>query len=234
MGLRVIRKIEAIIREEMNRAGAVELLMPVVQPAELWQESGRWTKMGPELLRVKDRHERDFVIQPTSEEVVTDIARQELRSYRAAAEESLPHPDQVPRRAPAALRHHARARVHDEGRLFLRPRRRGRRPQLRRDVRRLPAHLRAPRPRLPRRRRRHRAPSAATARTSSRSSPTPARTPSSTARRATTPPTSSWPRRSRRARRAPSRRSRWKRRPPPARAPAPTWPRCSACRSSAR
>ena len=82
MGLRVIRKVEAIIREEMNRAGAVELLMPVVQPAELWQETGRFDKMGPELLRVKDRHERDFVIQPTSEEVITDIARQELRSYR--------------------------------------------------------------------------------------------------------------------------------------------------------
>src|SRR5882672_5387821 len=82
MGLRVIRKVEAIIREEMNAAGAVELLMPVVQPAELWQESGRFDKMGPELLRLKDRHERDFVIQPTSEEVITDIARQELRSYR--------------------------------------------------------------------------------------------------------------------------------------------------------
>jgi prolyl-tRNA synthetase len=82
MGLRVIRKVEAIIREEMNRAGAVELLMPVVQPAELWQETGRFGKMGPELLRVKDRHDRDFIIQPTSEEVVTDIARQELRSYR--------------------------------------------------------------------------------------------------------------------------------------------------------
>ncbi len=82
MGLRVIRKVEAIVREEMNRAGAVELLMPVVQPAELWQESGRFQAYGPELLRVKDRHERDFVIQPTSEEVITDIARQELRSYR--------------------------------------------------------------------------------------------------------------------------------------------------------
>jgi prolyl-tRNA synthetase len=82
MGLRVIRKVEAIIREEMNAAGAIELLMPVVQPAELWQESGRFQAYGPELLRVKDRHERDFVIQPTSEEVITDIARQELRSYR--------------------------------------------------------------------------------------------------------------------------------------------------------
>jgi len=82
MGLRVIRKVEAIIREEMNRAGAVELLMPVVQPAELWQESGRFQQYGAELLRVKDRHDRDFVIQPTSEEVITDIARQELRSYK--------------------------------------------------------------------------------------------------------------------------------------------------------
>lgn len=82
MGLRVVRKVEAIVRDEMNRAGAVELLMPVVQPAEFWQETGRWEKMGPELMRVKDRHDRDFIIQPTSEEVVTDIARQELRSYK--------------------------------------------------------------------------------------------------------------------------------------------------------
>ncbi|MDD2545507.1 MAG: proline--tRNA ligase [Burkholderiaceae bacterium] len=82
MGLRVVRKVEAIVREEMNRAGAVELTMPVVQPAELWQETGRFEKMGPEMLRIQDRHGRDFVIQPTSEEVVTDIARQELRSYK--------------------------------------------------------------------------------------------------------------------------------------------------------
>ncbi|KPF68532.1 proline--tRNA ligase [beta proteobacterium AAP99] len=82
MGLRIIRKVETIIREEMNRAGAIELLMPVVQPAEVWQETGRFDKMGPELLRVKDRHGRDFIIQPTSEEVVTDIARQEIKSYR--------------------------------------------------------------------------------------------------------------------------------------------------------
>ncbi len=82
LGLRVIRKVEAIIREEMVKAGSVELLMPVVQPAELWQESGRFQAYGPELMRVKDRHDRDFVIQPTSEEVITDIARQELRSYK--------------------------------------------------------------------------------------------------------------------------------------------------------
>jgi prolyl-tRNA synthetase len=77
-----VRKVEAIVRDEMNRAGALELVMPVVQPAELWQESGRWQAYGPELLRFKDRHDRDFVIQPTSEEVITDIARNELKSYR--------------------------------------------------------------------------------------------------------------------------------------------------------
>ncbi|MFZ9102539.1 MAG: proline--tRNA ligase [Burkholderiaceae bacterium] len=82
LGLRVIRKVEAIIREEMNAAGAIELVMPLVQPAELWQETGRWDKMGPELLRFKDRHGRDFAFQPTSEEVITDIARQELKSWK--------------------------------------------------------------------------------------------------------------------------------------------------------
>lgn len=82
MGLRVIRKVEAIVRDEMNKAGAVECTMPVVQPAEMWQESGRFDKMGPELLRIQDRHERDYIVQPTSEEVVTDIARQEIRSYK--------------------------------------------------------------------------------------------------------------------------------------------------------
>ena len=82
LGLRIVRKVEAIVREEMNRAGAVELSMPVVQPAELWQESGRWEKYGAELLRFQDRHRRDFLIQPTSEEVITDLARSELKSYR--------------------------------------------------------------------------------------------------------------------------------------------------------
>ncbi len=82
MGLRVIRKVEAIVREEMNRAGSVELTMPVIQPAELWQETGRFTTNGPELLRIKDRHDRDYVVQPTSEEVITDIARQEIKSYK--------------------------------------------------------------------------------------------------------------------------------------------------------
>ena len=82
MGLRVIRKVEAIVREEMNRAGAIEMSMPVIQPAELWQETGRFEKMGPELLRIRDRHGRDFVVQPTSEEVITDVVRQDIKSYK--------------------------------------------------------------------------------------------------------------------------------------------------------
>src|SRR5690606_24094169 len=82
LGLRVVRKVEAIVREEMNRAGAIELFMPAVQPAELWEESGRWQKYGPELLRVKDRHDRDFCIGPTHEEVITDLVRREVKSYR--------------------------------------------------------------------------------------------------------------------------------------------------------
>jgi prolyl-tRNA synthetase len=82
LGLRTLRKVEAIVREEMNRAGAFELSMPTVQPAELWQESGRWREYGPELLRLKDRHDRDFCYGPTHEEVITDIARRELRSYK--------------------------------------------------------------------------------------------------------------------------------------------------------
>jgi prolyl-tRNA synthetase len=82
MGLRVLRKVERVIREEMNRAGALEISMPVAQPAELWVESGRWDQFGPELLRFKDRHDRDMVLGPTHEEVVTDLARRELKSYR--------------------------------------------------------------------------------------------------------------------------------------------------------
>jgi prolyl-tRNA synthetase len=82
MGLRVLRKVETIVREEMDRAGAIELVMPMVQPAELWQESGRWDRFGPELLRLSDRHERPFCLGPTHEEVITDIARRELKSHR--------------------------------------------------------------------------------------------------------------------------------------------------------
>src|SRR6202049_1767093 len=82
LGLRTLRKVERIVREEMDRAGALELCMPTIQPAELWKESGRWAKYGPELLRLKDRHDREFAYGPTHEEVITDIARRELRSYK--------------------------------------------------------------------------------------------------------------------------------------------------------
>ena len=82
LGLRVLRKIEAIIREELNASGAQEVLMPIVQPAELWQASGRWEKMGPEMLRIKDRHDRDFCLGPTHEEIITDLFRREIQSYK--------------------------------------------------------------------------------------------------------------------------------------------------------
>ena len=82
LGLRVLRKVEAIVREEMNKAGALEVLMPALQPAELWQETGRWEKYGPELARLKDRHERDFCLGPTHEEIITDLARNEIKSYK--------------------------------------------------------------------------------------------------------------------------------------------------------
>ena len=82
LGLRVLRKVEAIVREEMDRSGALELLMPAIQPAELWQESGRWDHYGPELLRLKDRHGREFCFGPTHEEVITDLLRREVKSYK--------------------------------------------------------------------------------------------------------------------------------------------------------
>ena len=82
LGLRVLRKVEQIVREEMDRAGAQEILMSGVQPSELWEESGRWAQFGPELLRLQDRHERDFCLGPTHEEVITDIIRREVNSYK--------------------------------------------------------------------------------------------------------------------------------------------------------
>ena len=82
MGLRVLRKVEAVVREEMDRSGGIEVLMPAVVPAELWMETGRWDKFGPQMLKIKDRHDRDFCFGPTHEEVITDIARREIRSYR--------------------------------------------------------------------------------------------------------------------------------------------------------
>jgi prolyl-tRNA synthetase len=82
LGLRVLRKVERIVREEMDRAGALETIMPIVQPAELWQETGRWEKFGAQLLKIRDRKEADYCFAPTAEEVITDFARQELRSYK--------------------------------------------------------------------------------------------------------------------------------------------------------
>ena len=82
LGLRILRKVENVIREEMDKSGAIEVLMPSIQPAELWQESGRWDQYGPELLRMQDRHHRDFCYGPTHEEVITDLVRREIRSYR--------------------------------------------------------------------------------------------------------------------------------------------------------
>jgi prolyl-tRNA synthetase len=82
LGLRVLRRVEAVVREEMNRAGAIELLMPAVQPAELWEETGRWAQFGPQMLKIKDRHQRDFCFGPTHEEVITDVARRDIKSYR--------------------------------------------------------------------------------------------------------------------------------------------------------
>ena len=97
LGLRVIRKLETIIREELTTSGAQEVLMPVVQPAELWQETGRWSKMGPEMLRMKDRHDRDFCLGPTHEEVITDLFRRDSSQLPAAALQLLSDSDQVPR-----------------------------------------------------------------------------------------------------------------------------------------
>ena len=121
-GINVLRKVERIIREEMNRAGAQEVLLPAVQPAELWRESGRWEEYGPELLRFSDRHQRDFCLGPTHEEVITTLVKNDLRSYRQLPANFLPDSDQVPRRDSAAVRHHARAGIHYEGCLLLRDR----------------------------------------------------------------------------------------------------------------
>jgi prolyl-tRNA synthetase len=117
--VRTLRKVERIVREEMDRAGALELCMPTVQPAELWKESGRWTKYGPNCCVSRIGIERDFVYGPTHEEVITDIARRELRSYKQLPVNFYQIQYQVPRRDPAALRRHARPRIHHEGRLLL-------------------------------------------------------------------------------------------------------------------
>jgi prolyl-tRNA synthetase len=115
LGLRVLRKVEHIVRSEMNAAGAQEVLMPVVQPAELWQESGRWEQYGPELLRLSDRHDREFCMGPTHEEVITDLVRNEIVSYRQLPANFY----QVSRRDSPALWHYARPGIPDERRLLL-------------------------------------------------------------------------------------------------------------------
>ena len=120
LGFRSIFKVANIIREEMARAGAQEVLMPIMTPAELWQETGRWQKYGKELMRVKDRHERDFALGPTHEEVITDLVRRELKSYKQLAPEPFPDRHQVPRRGPPPVWRDAQPRIPDEGRLFLR------------------------------------------------------------------------------------------------------------------
>jgi len=119
LGLRILRKVETIIREEMNRGGAIELLMPAVQPAELWQESTRWEQYGPELLRIKDRHQRDFCFGPTHEEVVCDVVRREIKSYRQLPLNLYQIQTKFRDDDPSAFRRHARSRVPDERRLFL-------------------------------------------------------------------------------------------------------------------
>jgi hypothetical protein len=125
LGLKVLKKVEQIVREEMDRAGAIELLMPTLQLADLWRESGRYDAYGPEMLRIVDRHERELLYGPTNEEVITEIFRGSVKSYKDLPK-NLYHAVEVPRRAPSALRRDARPRVPDEGRLQLRPRRRGR------------------------------------------------------------------------------------------------------------
>jgi hypothetical protein len=107
-GLRLAR-VEAIVREEMNRAGAIERFMPVIQPAELWQESGRWDKYGPDLLRIKDRHQRDFSRATDIRKRSSPTSRGANSRAKAVAGQPVPHPDQVPRRGQAALRRDALA-----------------------------------------------------------------------------------------------------------------------------
>ena len=123
LGFRVLKKIEQIVREEQDRAGAIELLMPTLQSADLWRQSGRYDAYGPEMLRIKDRHEREMLYGPTNEEMITDIFQGRRQELPRPAAHPLPHPVEVPRRGPPALRRDARPRIPDEGRLFVRPRR---------------------------------------------------------------------------------------------------------------
>jgi prolyl-tRNA synthetase len=117
LGLRVLNKVCQIVREEQNRAGAVEMLMPTIQSADLWRESGRYDDYGKEMLRIQDRHERDMLFGPTNEEMITEIFRASVKSYKQLAAQSLSHPVEIPRRGAAALRRLSLARIPDEGRL---------------------------------------------------------------------------------------------------------------------
>ena len=121
LGLRVMRKIEAIAREELDRFGAQEIQMPVVQPADLWRESGRWDVMGAELMRMRDRHERDYAMGPTHEEVVTDLIRRTVDSYKQIPLNVYQIHTKFRDEIPAPFRSVARARIPDEGWLFLPP-----------------------------------------------------------------------------------------------------------------
>ena len=122
LGLRVLHKVVQIVREEMDAAGAIELLMPALQPVELWKESGRFETYGDLLMKLTISGDHQMALGPTHEEVITDMVRDLIRSYKQLADHALPDPDQVPRRAPAPVRHRADPRVPDEGRLQLRRR----------------------------------------------------------------------------------------------------------------
>jgi threonyl-tRNA synthetase len=122
LGLRVLDKICRIVREEQNRSGAIELLMPTIQSADLWRESGRYEAYGKEMLRIKDRHERDMLYGPTNEEMITEIVRAYVRSYKDLPLNLYHIQVEIPRRGAAALRRDARARIPDEGCIFVRHR----------------------------------------------------------------------------------------------------------------
>jgi hypothetical protein len=233
LGLRVLRKVERIVREEMDRAGALEVSMPAVQPAELWQESGRWEQYGPELLRIRDRHQREFCFGPTHEEIITDLARGELRSYKQLPinfyQIQTKFRDEIrPRfgvmRAREFLMKDAYS-FHVDQASLAETYRSCTRPTAASSA--AAGSTSAPCRRTP-------AASAATPPTSSMCWRTPARTPSPSPPAATMPPTSSWPRRWRRPTRRGAGRGgcAWSTRRTPR--PSPTWSSSSASPSSAR
>ena len=143
LGFRVLKNIERIVREEMDGTGAQEVLMPTIQPADLWRESGRYDAYGPEMLRIRDRHDREMIYGPTNEDQITEIFRESVRSYRDLPKNLYHIQWKFRGRGETAFRHHARARVLHEGCLFLRHRFRIVQEILQHHVRSLPAHLRA-------------------------------------------------------------------------------------------